>query len=309
MWNFKGLISPKGQLNNKERNKAEAQALAALSPAFFQILPKTIKTPILIACPHAGRQYPQAFLKQTQLSLDELRLAEDSHVDEIFEPLTESGFPFLKALFPRCYIDVNRADTDWPPESVPHASQHTLSLHAKSGLGVTPTRITKELNIYTYPLPAEHIQARLDALYHPYHNALKDMIENTKAQFGHAVLLDCHSMPGKHASGQSRADIILGDRFGKSCHPNTINILQTLLFDLGYNVVRNIPYAGGFVTTHYGQPDTGVEAIQIEINKDLYLNPHTFTPHDGMAKICADLQTAVKELQSRLLADNKIAAQ
>lgn len=314
MWKLRGR---KNQINVAAENKyaqkfdkAEERALHAFSPAYALTLPKTIETPLILASPHSGRLYPGGFLDQTSLSQAKLRLSEDSYVDQIFHPLTNLGIPFLQALFPRCYVDVNRSATEWPPESLPKnaTSPHTISPRAKAGLGVTPTRIAQNLNIYTRPLLAKHIQARLDALYHPYHTALNTCIENTKAKMGNAVLLDCHSMPGLLASGQKRADIILGDQFGKTCHPHTIHILQNKLQSLGYNVTRNIPYAGGFVTTHYGRPDMAVEAIQIEINKDLYLNPLTLEPHAGMAKICEDFQLAITHL-AKTLQTTPIAAQ
>ncbi|PHR92413.1 MAG: N-formylglutamate amidohydrolase [Robiginitomaculum sp.] len=299
-----------GSTGNKHAlkiDKAEEHALRAFSPAYALTLPKTIETPLILASPHSGRLYPRGFLDQTSLSQTELRLSEDSYVDHIFHPLTKLGIPFLQALFPRCYVDVNRSATEWPPESI-SPPPHEISPRAKAGLGVIPTRIAQNLNIYKHPLLAKHIQARLDALYHPYHAALTTCIETTKAKIGNAVLLDCHSMPGLLATGQKRADIILGDQFGKTCHPDTIHILQTKLQSLGYAVIRNIPYAGGFVTAHYGQPDMAVEAIQIEINKDLYLNPLTLEPHADMAKICEDMQLAITHL-AKTLQTTPIAAQ
>lgn len=293
----------------RAHTQAEKHSLEAFTPAFTTITPNMITSPIVLASPHSGRLYPNSFLSQARLTRDELRLCEDCYVDQIFAPLTERGLPFLHALFPRCFIDVNRSETEWPPNSIPNIPDNKISPRAKAGLGVTPTCIARDLEIYDRPLRAKHIQARLDQLYHPYHKALAQMIERTKFSVGHAILLDCHSMPGVLASGQKRADIILGDRFGKSCHPETIDILQEKLQMLGYNVIRNIPYAGGFITTHYGRPNTGVQAIQIEINKDLYLNPQTLETTDGMETLSADMYRAIVHLHDALKSPHHIAAQ
>lgn len=295
--------------SSRAHRQAEKYSLEAFTPAFATITPDTITSPIVLASPHSGRLYPKSFLAQTQLNRDELRLCEDCYVDQIFNPLTDIGLPFLHALFPRCFVDVNRSETEWPPNSMPNMPENTVSPRARAGLGVTPTCIARDLEIYDRPLLAKHIQARLDQLYHPYHTALTRMIKRTKRAVGHAILLDCHSMPGVLACGQKRADIILGDRFGKSCHPETIDILQEKLQALGYNVIRNTPYAGGFITTHYGRPNMGVQAIQIEINKDLYLNPHTFEVTDEMEKLSVDMYRAIVYLQDVLNSPNHIAAQ
>lgn len=295
--------------SSRARRQAEKHTLEALTPAYTTVTPDIVTSPIVLASPHSGRLYPKSFLSQTRLTREELRLCEDCYVDQIFTPLTNTGLPFLHALFPRCFVDVNRSETEWPPNSVPNIPDNQISPRAKAGLGVTPTCIARDLEIYDRPLQAKHIQARLDQLYHPYHKALAQMIKRTKQAVGHAVLLDCHSMPGVLASGQKRADIILGDRFGKSCHPETIDILQEKLQALGYEVIRNVPYAGGFITTHYGRPNMGVQAIQIEINKDLYLNPHTLEVTDGMEKLSADMYKVIVCLQDTLKSADQIAAQ
>lgn len=306
---LKHRLGDKSPLSARAHRTAEQEALDAFTPPYRAERPDTITSPLLLASPHSGRLYPKPFLDQTRLSRDTLRLSEDCYVDRIFTPLTEMGIPFLQALFPRCFVDVNRSETEWPPEANPKTPANEISPRAKAGLGVIPTRIAQDLNIYSRPLRAKCIQARLDALYHPYHNALREMIAQTKAAMGHAVLLDCHSMPGVLASGQKRADIILGDRFRKSCQPETIDIVQEKLQALGYNVTRNIPYAGGFVTAHYGRPNMGVEAIQIEINKDLYLNPHTLEPTEGMEKLSQDMYTTIAHLHDTLKPSTRIAAQ
>ena len=135
------------------------------------------------------------------------------------------------------------------------------------------------------------------------------MIGDAKHAFGHALLLDCHSMPGRGPNGEKRPDFILGDRFGKSCHSETIQIIEAIFQSLGYSVSRNYPYAGGYITEHYGQPDHSIEALQIEINKDLYLNAASLQPHEGMQSLRSNFEKAILGLVAELFPAVDIAAQ
>ncbi|MBL4869983.1 MAG: N-formylglutamate amidohydrolase [Robiginitomaculum sp.] len=307
-------------LNKRKYPRAEKQSLHALLPAFEVLAPPVLKSPIILASPHSGRHYPASFLQQTSVSLAQLRQSEDSYVDEMIKPLAQYDIPVLHALFPRCFVDVNRSANDWPPESISRRSvlddknpfqahQRYSSSHAHAGLGVIPTRISHGLPIYAYPLAPKLIQARLDTLYHPYHEALQALIGMAKSKFGHAIVLDFHSMPGEKVSGKKRADFILGDRFGKSCAPETINTLHKLLSARGYTVTRNLPYAGGFITDYYGQVSERVDAVQIEINKDLYLDQDTLTPHSGMGKLIEDIQKVVLAFKDTDTTTMPLAAQ
>ena len=293
------------------RTKLEKAILGALTPAYDLHQPSLQTTPLILASPHSGRRYPDEFQALTKLGLAQLRLGEDCYIDRIFKPLSACGIPFLCANFPRSYVDVNRRADEWPPETRAQIEKHPfeISPRARTGLGVVPTRISQDLDIYDHVLSPKHIQERLNHLYHPYHQALSRLIKSTHAQFGTAVLLDCHSMPGRLQSGAKRADFILGDRYGESCRPSTITHLETALQALGYSVTRNIPYAGGFITSHYGRPHRGVETLQIEINKDLYLNPHTLEPHSGMGELIGNLEKTVSSLANHLRPAINIAAQ
>lgn len=310
MWKLNGKKHSAGTRFQGRHMRADMRAIGALTPAYALVPCQNPRSPLILASPHSGRTYPQGFLDQTNLPLSQLRLPEDSFVDEILMPLTKFGVPLLHALFPRCYVDVNRSADEIPPENLPKNNAFSrTSPRAHMGLGVIPTHISQGVPIYPRPLSAKQIETRLAALYRPYHNALSDLIEATKTKFGHTVLLDCHSMPGHAVSGKNRADFILGDRFGESCHPDTTNFLHDALETLGYSVTRNIPYAGGYITSHYGRPSQNVQAIQIEINKDLYLNHATLEPHDGMAQLTTHMQTVILALSNQLNTPDAIAAQ
>ncbi|MGB3456324.1 MAG: N-formylglutamate amidohydrolase, partial [Litorimonas sp.] len=160
------------------------------------------------------------------------------------------------------------------------------TVRAKAGIGVVPTHIGERAPIYRREPSRADALARVEALYRPYHRALQELLDEAQSRFGHALLLDCHSMPGFAPMGSRRPDIVLGDRFGQSCHADTLSAVRALFQAEGFSVAVNYPYAGGYVTEHYGQPARGVEVVQVEINRDLYLNPVSFGPKrafDGVA--------------------------
>ncbi len=310
MWTFLG----KNKKRNKEKSMSFARARALVSafePAFEIITSAAPSSPLILASPHSGSHYPDSFLAQTGLPLHTLRRVEDAFVDDIFRPLARQGIPFLCAKFPRVIVDVNRAPDEWPPESKAQISKRpfAISPRARAGLGVIPTRVAPHENIYNDIVPAPHVALRIEHLYEPYHRALAAIIEQTKARFGRALLLDCHSMPSCGAGGVRHADIVLGTRYGESCQPSTMQTLRSILENLGYDVRLNDPYAGGYITEHYGTPAQSVEAIQIEINKDLYLDIDSLQPHEGMATLMRHMEQAVLQLSQHMNAPADIAAQ
>lgn len=249
---------------------------------------------VIFASPHSGNIYPPALLKRSKLSAHQLRRNEDIFVDKLFQCVVEAGAPLLQALFPRAVVDVNRAETELPDHWADKIFGTNGTFHstprAAAGLGVVPTYLTESLPIYSQ-LPSEKdVQQRLTKLYHPYHQALVSLIAQAKQNFGRVLLVDCHSMPGFAPMGSRRPDIILGDRFGTSCHADTLNQFRHLFVQAGYNVGVNYPYAGGHTTSHYGKPHDGIEAIQIEINRDLYVNPITLAAKPGFDTLKTDIR-------------------
>lgn len=252
--------------------KLEQRILKALQPAFDVSGPIPPTTPLFLSSPHSGRLYPKAFLAETQVKLDILRRTEDCYVDRIIAPLARRGITQIWATFPRVFVDVNRAPSEWPLElAAQHPNGNAGNTHrARAGLGVIPTRIG-EADIYATDLTVDMVMSRLDTLYHPWHRQLFKMIEQTQAMHGHCLLLDIHSMPSYGPDGQYRANIILGNNFGKSARPETTARIQQAFEQAGFSVVLNTPFAGGYITRHYGKPAQKIEVVQIEINKGLYL--------------------------------------
>lgn len=276
------------------QKSSEAACLDAFMPPIEIKRPVTLSSPVIFASPHSGNVYPEALLSRTPLPLETLRRNEDAYIDALFAPAPSVGAPLLLAKFPRCFVDVNRG-----VDEVPQAwskNPDTSTPRANMGLGVIPTIISDQVPIYSRTLKPSCVTLRLERLYHPYHAALKALIEAAKAQFGRALVIDCHSMPGFAPGGSRRTDIILGDRYGTSCTQDTLCRVERFFTERDYSVTRNYPYAGGYVTSHYGQPQDNVEVVQIEINRDLYLNPVTLKPKRGYDKLEENLSEIIKDI-------------
>lgn len=290
---------------SKTALEQELESLQVLSPAFTLSQPAQCRAGLIFSSPHSGHIYPQSFIDRSGLSVAQLRRNEDIFIHKLFGPCVTAGAPLLAARFPRCYVDVNRGEDELPSAWVKGPSKP--SVRAQAGLGVIPTHMSESVEIYRRPLNLEIAELRLEHLYRPYHQALQDLIDDSVSRFGQALLIDCHSMPGFSPMGARRPDIILGDRFGKSCHPDTLARIQGIFRSAGYTVSTNYPYAGGFVTTHYGQPETGVEALQIEINRDLYLNPVTLAPKRGYDRLANDLARIIQTIIYQSIPDSRAA--
>ncbi|MEO0385668.1 MAG: N-formylglutamate amidohydrolase [Pseudomonadota bacterium] len=256
------------------------------APPYDLLVPITQTVPFVFGSPHSGTSYPRAFLETSQLSTLDLRRSEDTYVDRLITPAVQKGAPMITARFPRCYCDVNREPYELDPrmfsDALP-AFANTASLRVAGGLGTVPRVVGDRQPIYRRKLPVGDAMERVEKLYKPYHSALRRALAQTHVRFGASVLVDCHSMPSliRTASGTLSTDFVVGDRFGASCVPHISETIVEVLRDLGFTVARNKPYAGGFITEHYGRPDKGIHAVQLEINRGLYMNERTLVPNAG----------------------------
>ena len=259
------------------------------------------RVPFVFNSPHSGSHYPDRFLAMTRLDRNAIRRSEDCYVDELFGGAVPFGAPMLAANFPRAYLDVNREPWELDPrmffEPVPSFA-NIRSARVAGGLGTVPKLVGEGLDIYAGRLPLTEAVARIEAVYKPYHDALKRLLTRTHQRFGYGVLIDCHSMPASIRIGDSgvRPDFIIGDRFGASAAPALTERAIRLLTSMGYTVAHNKPYAGGFITEHYGRPARDLHALQIEVNRGLYMNERTLQRSagfdalaDDLARFCADL--------------------
>ena len=270
-------------------------------PPYEIIEPAQWRGPVLFNSPHSGRIYPRAFLGSSRLDLATLRRSEDSFVDELALGVVERGYPLMRAHFPRCYVDVNREPYELDPrmfEGRLPSFANTRSMRVAGGLGTVARVVGDAQEIYDQRISVDDALRRIENLYKPYHRALRKLFTRVHREFGAAMLIDCHSMPSSTSSKDERprADVVLGDRYGTSCVGLVSETVEATLRGLGYAVSRNKPYAGGFITEHYGNPAAGLHAIQLEINRALYMDERRFERIKGFAQLAADLETLAEKL-------------
>ena len=288
--------------------------LEELTPPFQVLSPVVQTTPFIFCSPHSGSVYPRAFIEASRLDAMSLRKSEDVAVDQLFSGVAGLGAPLLAARFPRAYLDVNREPYELDPELFgrplpPYANSQ--SMRVAGGLGTVARIVADAEEIYASnrrPTLEAALQ-RIEMLYKPFHAALAELIATTRDRFGIAILIDCHSMPSTsmgRPGNANRPDIVLGDRFGASCDSRVTRVVRDTIAGLGLNVQLNRPYAGGFITEHYGRPYEGVHTLQIEINRALYMDEATFMSSPGFAPlrhgITVFVSRMMRELPSQLSA-------
>jgi N-formylglutamate amidohydrolase len=279
----------------------QPSAASAGKPPFEIVAPPVQRLPVVLNSPHSGSCYRDDFLAASRLDEKAIRRSEDSYVDDLVAPAAALGCPLLKANFPRAWLDVNREPYELDPKmfagSLPTYA-NVRSVRVAGGLGTIARIVSESEEIYAHPLEVGDALARIDAVYKPYHRALRQLVLDTRTEFGVVVLLDCHSMPstvrGMH--GRMRPDIVLGDRYGTSCASELTDFAARILSGLGYSVSRNKPYAGGFITEHYGQPARGLHAMQIEFNRNLYMDERTLAKTARFDTLSADLARLIAAL-------------
>ena len=275
--------------------------------------------PLVVSSPHSGRNYPQKFVDASDLTPLRLRSSEDSFVDEIFDSAPTLGAPFIKALFPRAFLDVNRQPFELDPSMFSDILPNfvtTQNNRISAGLGTIARVVSNGEKIYRDKLTFIEAETRINNFYWPYHQTLKTLIDDTKNEFGYCILLDCHSMPSGtnryknscRSSNGRLGDIVLGDCYGTSCHKDIINSAIDILSGYGFSVRRNIPYAGGFITRNYGKPREGVHAIQIELNRALYMD-EKLIERLGNIELLAKAMTNFMDFLGNLLTSNNLAAE
>jgi N-formylglutamate amidohydrolase len=283
----------------------EAPTTTQLFERALQIdTPQRQTVPLVLASPHSGRDYPAAFIDQSALNARALRRSEDSFVEELFAAAPIKGAPLLHALFPRAYLDVNREAYELDPAMFDGPLPDfvmTDTPRVAAGLGTIARQVASGAEIYRQKLTFADAQQRVRTLYVPYHTALGNLISETLARFSRCVLLDCHSMPSiggptDSDSGSERVDFVLGDCYGRACAPQLTDWVERHLQSLGYCVVRNSPYAGGYTTRHYGNPAAGVHVLQIEINRRLYMVESSHEKNAEFAKLKAEMAGLIDDL-------------
>jgi N-formylglutamate amidohydrolase len=264
------------------------------------------EVPLVLASPHSGAEYPAEFLAASRLDALTLRRSEDSYVDEIFGGGPTLGAPLLRARFPRAYIDANREPFELDPtmfEDLLPNFVNSRSPRVRVGLGTIARVVASGEEIYARKLRFSEAARRIETLYRPYHKTLKRLLDATQERYGFAILLDCHSMPSAGGDRErreraSRADMVLGDCHGTSCHPAITETARRILNAKGYFTALNVPYAGGFTTAHYGRPAAGSHCLQIEINRALYMDECSFERKPFLARLGEDMRDLAEALSA-----------
>ena len=266
--------------------------------------PEQWRAPLVFASPHSGRTYPAQFQQASRLDPLSLRRSEDAFVDEIFSCVPELGAPLLLAHFPRAYIDPNREAFELDPDMFDGPLPdyvNTTSPRVTAGLGTLARVVTSGEEIYAGKLDFEETKTTIENLYVPYHVALQGLLDEAVALFGGCLLVDCHSMPSiggpmDRDPGFRRVDFVLGDRHGASCDNRLTLRVERALQGMDYVVTRNTPYAGGFTTAHYGKPKMAQHALQIEINRGIYMDQLRVERGDGLQMLKDNVRVLVEDL-------------
>lgn len=259
-------------------------------------------TPIVFASPHSGRLYPDDMMAAAALDAQSMRRSEDAYVDDLISAAPDLGVALITARYARAYIDLNREAFELDPamfaDELPEFAR-ARTARVAAGLGAIARVVSEGQEIYARKLTFAEARARIEGAHRPYHQTLAELIAEAQAAHGFAILVDWHSMPAAAArvAGRERSwDMVLGDRFGAACAGALPARVERELEALGYRVARNTPYAGGYTTEHYGRPARRIHALQIEINRALYLDEATLTPTAGFASLKVHLEAVIRGL-------------
>lgn len=269
--------------------------------AYNLSMPDVRTTSVVFSSPHSGRDYPWSFIRRTNLNETTLRSSEDAFIDKIFDAAPLNGAPFLTATAPRAWIDVNRSSEELDPALIEGVKKSAHNPRVASGLGVVPRVVANGRAIYTGKITQAEAKTRIKEIWQPWHDALTQLMDDSIALFGEAVLVDCHSMPHEaietltHPRG-ARPEIVLGDRFGAAASAEIVDRLEAAFSAAGLRVARNAPFAGAFVTQHHGRPARNRHVVQVEIDRALYMNEQAIRPNNNYATFKAMIDEIVAEV-------------
>ncbi|WP_417720370.1 N-formylglutamate amidohydrolase [Salipiger sp.] len=271
--------------------------------AYHLDLPDVATSCVVFASPHSGRDYPWSFLRNTVLDEHSIRSSEDAFVDRLFDCAPQFGAPLLRAGAPRAFIDLNRAADELDPALIEGVRRSGHNPRVASGLGVVPRVVANGREIYRGKLPMAEAERRIALYWRPYHARLQGLLDKAVAQFGEAILIDCHSMPHEavesvgRSSGR-RPEIVIGDRFGASATSAIVERVESTFARAGFAVMRNTPFAGAFTTQHYGRPSRRQHAVQIEIDRALYMDEKSIRPSEEFHAVRRRLRAVIAEISA-----------
>ena len=284
------------------------------SQAYKLDRPESRTSSVVFASPHSGNDYPEWFLQRSVLNAHSIRSSEDAFVDRLFDQASTFGAPLLRARVPRACVDFNRSADELDPALISGVRGVGNNPRVASGLGVIPRVVSNGRAIYRGKIRLDEAETRLEAYWRPYHKALQSLLNESLAKFGQAILLDCHSMPREaldalRTSGGTRPEIVLGDRFGTSASSEIVEQVEAAFAGAGFTVSRNAPFAGAYVTQHYGRLGRNQHAIQIEIDRSIYMDEKLIQPHSGFEEVRSRLQKVIAEVVTIGGASQNLAAE
>ncbi|MCK8463508.1 N-formylglutamate amidohydrolase [Aliiroseovarius sp. S1339] len=264
-------------------------------------MPKSRTTSVVFASPHSGRDYPAAFLTNSVLDEQAVRSSEDAYVDRLCAVAPDHGAPLLVANTPRAYVDLNRGPEELDPALIKGLRRVDHNPRVSSGLGVIPRVVAGGRVIYRGKMSLRDAQVRLADHWHPYHTALQTLLDRSRAMFGEAILIDCHSMPHEAVTSLCKGarrcpEVVLGDRFGASAAPEIVSRVEAAFIRAGFETARNTPFAGAYMAQHYGRPSRRQHVVQVEIDRALYLNEQMVRPNGDFQQVRARLASVIAEI-------------
>lgn len=272
-----------------------------MTPAYHLARPERRTTSVVFASPHSGRAYPAPFLERAELDSRAIRSSEDAFVDLLFGCAPEHGAPFLSAYASRAFVDLNRAADELDPALIEGVRRPVHNPRVASGLGVIPRVVAGGRPIHRGRIALSEAEGRIDSYWRPYHDALQGLLAESHARFGEAILIDCHSMPHEAiesvgAAGSPRPDVVLGDRFGAAAATAVVDRIEAAFTAAGLRVSRNMPFAGAYVVQHYGRPSRRQHAVQVEIDRALYMDERLVEPSSGFEEFRRLITVVVADL-------------
>lgn len=274
-----------------------------LEAPYQLMMPDARTTSVIFASPHSGRDYKLSFLQGSVLDDMEIRSSEDAFVDVLYADAPKFGAPLLCATAPRAYLDLNRGPEEMDSGLIEGVRRVSQNSRVASGLGVVPRVVAGGRQIYHGKISLAEAQYRITRYWRPYHDALQTLVDENHRAFGQSILIDCHSMPHEALENVSvaggRPDIVLGDRFGAAASGGVVERIEAAFASAGLRVARNMPFAGAYIVQHYGRPSRRQHAVQIEIDRGLYMDEATLQVNDNfepLRKVLSGVMAQIAEI-------------
>jgi len=282
--------------------------------SYHLIHPSSRTTATIFASPHSGRDYSWEFLRRTVLDELTIRSSEDAYVDRLYDSAPDHGALFIKAGAPRAFVDLNRGEDELDPALIAGVPKLTNNPRVATGLGVIPRVVANGRSIYHGKLEMSEARERINVYWRPYHATLARLMEENRDRFGRSILIDCHSMPREAVAQlentkQGRPDIVIGDRFGASANSDLVDEIEAIFADAGFNVSRNAPFAGAYMVRQYGRPSRNQHAIQIEIDRSIYLDEALVKPNGNFRAVRGAMRNIIPQIADLGRQSHQLAAE